>query len=213
MARNKYPEKTVEKILEVSLRLFTEKGYDKTTMQDIVTALGMSKGAIYHHFKSKEELIDAVSTYSFMKRNSFGNVYDHKNLNGLEKLRWVMKNEFSNPEKQKVDRFTAPLAIDPNFQLRMLQDTITHSVPILIPLIEESIHDGSSQVEDAEMTAEIFMILANIWANPMFWEMNEEQFLKKVNIISKILDSMGLHLIDDDVRQTMMDYFRNILPK
>lgn len=43
--------------------------------------------------------------------------------------------------------------------------------------------------------------------------MNEEQFLKKVNIISKILDNMGLHLIDDDVRQTMMDYFRNILPK
>ena len=51
MARNKYPEQTVEKILEVSLKLFSEKGYEKTTMQDIVNALGMSKGAIYHHFK------------------------------------------------------------------------------------------------------------------------------------------------------------------
>ena len=46
MARNKYPEQTVEKILEVSLKLFSEKGYEKTTMQDIVNALGMSKGAI-----------------------------------------------------------------------------------------------------------------------------------------------------------------------
>lgn len=212
MARNKHPEQTVEKILDISLRLFSEKGYEKTTMQDIVTALGMSKGAIYHHFKSKEELMEAVSAYSFMKRNSFGNVYEHKDLNGLEKLRWVLKNEFSNNEKQKVDRITAPLAIDPNFQLRMMQDMITQSVPILVPLIEESKQDGSSQVEDSQLTVEIFLILTNLWANPMFWDMNEEQFLKKVDIISHILDSMGLHLIDDEVKQTMLDYFRNILP-
>ena len=47
MARNKYPEVTVEKILEVSQRLFMEKGYDNTTIQDIVNELGgLTKGAI-----------------------------------------------------------------------------------------------------------------------------------------------------------------------
>ena len=40
MARNKYPEVTVEKILEVSQRLFLTKGYDNTTIQDIVEELG-----------------------------------------------------------------------------------------------------------------------------------------------------------------------------
>lgn len=39
MARNKYPELTVEKILEVSQRLFLEKGYEQTTIQDIVDNL------------------------------------------------------------------------------------------------------------------------------------------------------------------------------
>ena len=64
MARNKYPEVTVEKILEVSQRLFMEKGYDNTTIQDIVNELGgLTKGAIYHHFKSKEEIIDALSDF------------------------------------------------------------------------------------------------------------------------------------------------------
>ena len=51
MSRNKYPEITVEKILEVSQRLFLEKGYDNTKIQDIADELGMTKGAIYHHFK------------------------------------------------------------------------------------------------------------------------------------------------------------------
>ena len=43
MARNKYPEVTVEKILEVSQRLFMEKGYDNTTIQDIVNELNAFK--------------------------------------------------------------------------------------------------------------------------------------------------------------------------
>ena len=62
MARNKYPEITEERILEVAERLFLEKGFEQTTIQDIVDALGdLTKGAVYHHFKSKEEIIDAVS--------------------------------------------------------------------------------------------------------------------------------------------------------
>ena len=52
MARNKYPEQTVNKILDTAYRLFTEKGYERTSIQDIIDNLGgLSKGAIYHHFK------------------------------------------------------------------------------------------------------------------------------------------------------------------
>ena len=92
MARNKYPEITVEKILEVSQRLFMEKGYDNTTIQDIVNELGgLTKGAIYHHFKSKEEIIDALGEKLFFDNNPFVTVQNQKNLNGLEKMREVIK--------------------------------------------------------------------------------------------------------------------------
>ena len=88
MARNKYPEVTVEKILEVSQRLFIEKGYDNTTIQDIVNELGgLTKGAIYHHFKSKEEIIDALGEKLFFDNNPFVAVQKQKNLNGLQKMR------------------------------------------------------------------------------------------------------------------------------
>ena len=66
MARNKHPEETVAKILDVSMRLFTEQGYEHTTIQDIVDALGMSKGAIYHHFKSKEDILDRINDLSLI---------------------------------------------------------------------------------------------------------------------------------------------------
>ena len=65
MARNKHPEETVEKILAVSAKLFMEKGYEHTTLQDIIDNLGgLTKGAIYHHFKGKEEILLAITAHS-----------------------------------------------------------------------------------------------------------------------------------------------------
>jgi len=56
MPRNKYPEQTVEKILDAAALLFLQKGYQNTTLQDIIDATKLSKGAVYHHFRSKEEI-------------------------------------------------------------------------------------------------------------------------------------------------------------
>ena len=56
MSRNKYPEQTVEKILDAAAYLFAQKGYAHTTLQDVIDETGLSKGAVYHHFKSKEEI-------------------------------------------------------------------------------------------------------------------------------------------------------------
>jgi len=56
---------TKEKILEASLRLFSEKGIRETTIKDIAKEVGITEGAIYRHFKSKEEIVLGLfSSYS-----------------------------------------------------------------------------------------------------------------------------------------------------
>lgn len=50
------PELTKEKILKRSGLLFNTRGYKSTSLSDITSATGFTKGAIYRHFKSKEEL-------------------------------------------------------------------------------------------------------------------------------------------------------------
>ena len=49
-------EKRREQIKEVALKLFIENGYSKTTMDEIVQGVGISKGGMYHHFSNKEEI-------------------------------------------------------------------------------------------------------------------------------------------------------------
>ena len=88
MARNKYPEQTVELILETARRLFLEKGYEATTIQDIVDGLGgLTKGAVYHHFKSKADIMNALGDKLFAENDPFRAVEGRDDLNGLEKLR------------------------------------------------------------------------------------------------------------------------------
>ena len=70
MSRNRNSEETVKRILEVSYRLFMEKGYEHASIQDIINHLGgLSKGAIYHHFKSKEDILVAVMERMTLKSN------------------------------------------------------------------------------------------------------------------------------------------------
>jgi AcrR family transcriptional regulator len=56
----KKPEVRRQEIVKAARHLFLTKEYDKTTMQSIVEHLGIAKGTIYHYFKFKEELLEAV---------------------------------------------------------------------------------------------------------------------------------------------------------
>lgn len=60
MAKGARGERTREDILRASARLFAIHGYYHTSTQDILEAVSISKGAFYHHFKSKEDLVLAV---------------------------------------------------------------------------------------------------------------------------------------------------------
>ncbi len=59
-----YKEEAKRRIVSVALDVFAEKGYDQTTMEDIGNRLGVSKGALYLYFKSKEELFRAITEQS-----------------------------------------------------------------------------------------------------------------------------------------------------
>lgn len=206
MARNKYPEKTVEKILDVSYHLFAQKGYEKTTIQDIVDALGMSKGAIYHHFKSKEDILDALSTRSYTRRNSI-QVLDDEHLNGLQQLQKFIMLEFSSPDKLEMDRICADLCKIPKFASTLLQNTLKLSAPLLAQMIEKAVADGSAQVKDPLMCAEAMMILTNVWANPLMHGSCKETFMRRTNTIAKMITALGLPIFDDEMIQVIECYY------
>ena len=52
---------TKERILNTALALFSQRGYLGTSMSDIANELGMTKGALYKHYTSKQEILDRIT--------------------------------------------------------------------------------------------------------------------------------------------------------
>jgi AcrR family transcriptional regulator len=56
-------------LIDASLRLFAEQGYRSTTIADIAAATGTAHGLVYHYFRSKDELLEAIlERYAFLPR-------------------------------------------------------------------------------------------------------------------------------------------------
>nr|WP_319393929.1 TetR family transcriptional regulator [uncultured Desulfobacter sp.] len=94
MARKtkKEAQKTRQQILDAALKLCSEKGYSKTTFVDIANEIGLTKGAVYWHFKTKPELLAAMISYGEEKQY---NLFENMMLESVADLRRGI-NEFAN---------------------------------------------------------------------------------------------------------------------
>jgi AcrR family transcriptional regulator len=84
-ARRGRPGYDLESLLAVAVKLFNERGYDGTSMEDLSRKLGITKSAIYHHVPSKQELLRLAV---------------HRALDGL----FVLVEELGSVEGRAVDR-------------------------------------------------------------------------------------------------------------
>lgn len=198
MARNKYPEITVEKILEVSQRLFLTKGYDNTTIQDIVDELGgLTRGAIYHHFKSKEEIMDALTDKMFHEKNPFDIVKNQKDLNGLQKMKMAMSLNNSDKEKVNLSLQAIPILKNPRILAGIIESNRQVLSPFWLELLTEGNKDGSIHTDYAKELSELIPLL-DLWLTPSIYPATSEEMYHKFLFIKELLDKIGLPLIDDE---------------
>lgn len=198
MSRNKYPEITVEKILEVSQRLFLEKGYDNTKIQDIADELGMTKGAIYHHFKSKEEIMDVLGETMFVNNNPFEIVKKRNDLNGLEKMKYVINLNQSNEQMIELTNQALPLLENPQILAKMFESNYQYLLPYWLELIEEGQKDGSIKTNQPKELAEL-LILTDLWMVPSLFPGNVNDIKNRYKFVTIMLGKMGLPLYDEEM--------------
>jgi AcrR family transcriptional regulator len=63
-SRNEPRQQPRQEILRAAARLFQQQGYDATSMNDVAAALKLSKGGLYHHFQSKDEILFHIMTHA-----------------------------------------------------------------------------------------------------------------------------------------------------
>lgn len=208
MARNKHPEETVQLILDVSFRLFMEKGYEHTSIQDIIDQLGgLSKGAIYHHFKSKEDILIAVTDRMTEESNRMlTDIRNRTDLNGKEKLKTIFKESISRPVQNDIFTTAPNFGNNPRLLCSLLHETIHDSAPnYILPILEQGIADGSIQADYPAELAELISLVANIWLNPMIFEDSVEKSYRKVMVFRQMLQGFDLDVVDSEMLDRLQE--------
>lgn len=202
LPRNKHPEETVQKILDAALQLFIEKGYEETTVLDIINNMGgMTRGAFYHHFKSKEEVFDALSDKLFDEFNIFKAAQNQTHLNGLEKLKYIISTgSFEENDRTKLTTSIVPLLDSPAFLKKLIIDTNRDFVaPAYQKIIEEGIQDGSIKTDNPKLLSELLTFVTNFWTIPTIYPIEETEAWEKVYFIKELLEKLGLPLFDEEL--------------
>src|SRR5438132_7964677 len=85
-------EQTRRRIVEAAAPIFNRRGYEGSSLSDLMEATGLKKGGIYRHFSSKEELAAEVFDYTWEAAWSARLMHGDDKANGIEKLRQLIAN-------------------------------------------------------------------------------------------------------------------------
>lgn len=158
------PQERRDQLVDCARALFFERGYEATTINDIITRAGVSKGGFYHHFSSKEEILEALSVrLAEEARERVRDSLEAPGPGALQRLNAML----ARMRQMKVEDAPALLATfrilfrPENIVLyyRINQAITAVMAPMFAAIIEEGRREGTFDVTDARVTAELLLHL------------------------------------------------------
>ncbi len=177
----KEAEERRNEILDVAERLFAEKGFDHTSTNDILQEIGIARGTLYYHFKSKEDILDAMidrMTEQLLAKASA--IAANGEIPVLQRLTLtIMSLNVNNEVGQEVMR-----------QMHRPQNALMHQKmqekllrgvdPIITGLLVEGIEQGICHTDYPAEAIEMLMLYSNTAFDDLM-EYGEEERKKKID--------------------------------
>lgn len=134
-------------IITTAEEFFLTKGFNKTTVNDILKRIGIAKGTFYHYFVSKEEVLEAVIGQIIDQEILRAKEIQQSNDTALEKLiTFLSQNNQEDTRKEEiVDKFQLPE--NALMKQRALEETINQVCPVLAEIIEVGRQQGEFRTE------------------------------------------------------------------
>ncbi|MGG3836454.1 TetR/AcrR family transcriptional regulator [Paenibacillus thiaminolyticus] len=173
----KQAEERRNEILDAADELFEEKGFDGTSTNDILEKVGIARGTLYHHFKSKEDIMDAlIERYSVRLLGAAQEIAADKSIPIVERIiRVVMALNISGgSSKEIMEHIHKPQNA---LMHQKIQRVIINGVPpILTEIIREGIEQGMFNTPFPYECMEMIVTYANtVFDDDMVQMTNEER--------------------------------------
>ncbi len=169
-----------EEILDVAEQLFAEKGFDNASTNDIINKIGIARGTLYHHFSSKEEILDAI-VERMISRSIAGAraIIKDTSIPLLDRLSgaFLSLNINTGAGVEVLEQIHKPqnALLHQKTQERLLGEV----VPMIAELIEEGNKNGIFNARYPLEAAEMVIVYSNMAFDELA-ELTPEQMQKKI---------------------------------
>jgi AcrR family transcriptional regulator len=155
--------KTKRKIFETSMKLFAEKGYDATSIEEITATVGVAKGTLYYHFSSKEEIFNFLIEEGVKLLQNSIDIKTSKLENYIDKLKAVILIQIKIVNKYE-DFITILLSqfYGKEARNKMCQKHVYEYIDKIEKIVEEGINAGQIKNGNPKVIAsEIYALIAS----------------------------------------------------
>lgn len=189
----KEAEERRNEILDAADELFGQKGFDGTSTNDILEKVGIARGTLYHHFKSKEGIMDAlIERYNVGLLGAAQEIAADKSIPVVERIiRVVMALNISGGSSEEImEHIHKPQNA---LMHQKIQRVIINGVPpILTEIIREGIEQGMFNTAFPYECMEMVVIYANtVFDDDMVTMTDEERFSRMHAFVFNIERLLG----------------------
>jgi AcrR family transcriptional regulator len=194
-------------ILDSAEKLFHAKGYEKCTVNDILTDLSIAKGTFYHYFKSKQEVLDSiVLRYTEIVAVKVDDILmEPETRPEMKLLRAFMSMRISDlVESDMLNELHKAENI--LLHQKTLNQLITVMVPALVRIIEEGIAQQVWSCRYPQQYMQIFLSAALTLTDEGIFELPAEDQMKVIVALISMLEKM-LSLPEDSLLEIFMQQY------
>ena len=193
-------------ILDVAERLFCTRGYDNTSTNDILAEIGIASGALYYHFKSKEDILDA------MIDRILDDITAKASRIALDESRPVLERLTKTVLAANVDTKTGDMILE---QVHKPQNALMHAkmqerlinqlIPLFVKMITDGMKQGIMQTDYPEDTMQMLLMYSNTVFDDSIAYSEEEKKGKVMSFIGNT--EILLHMEKGSLLEAMMPMF------
>jgi AcrR family transcriptional regulator len=186
----KKPDERRADIINAARTLFLTKEYERTTMQDVMGVLGIAKGTIYHYFKSKEELLEAV-VKDIVNKNfeKIGLYLNEMRGNAIEKMQKIIEMGNMAVENELVlEQLHKPG--NEALHLRLLVETLSKLAPFYATLIEQGCTEGLFKVKEPLECAEFVLSGVQFLTDTGIYPWTQEDLVRRIKAFPRLIEQM-----------------------
>lgn len=188
----KDPEERKAEILDTAEMLFTTKGYNQTTIIDILNEIGIAKGTFYYYFKSKEEVMDAIIMRIVNADVAAAKaIADNSDLTSIAKLFQILfaqKPKDGGGKEKMLEQFHQPNNAE--MHQKSLVQSILQMTPVLTQVIEQGIHENVMATEYPKETIEFLLASAQVVFDERLFHWEPDEAVKKARAFISIMESV-----------------------